>query len=401
MSLATVTNEMATNVLVVEDDTAVRKLVRMSLSKSPYRYRLDFAERLSEGLAQLGARQTDVVLLDLNLPDSHGSDTVRKVVQQAPDVPILVLTGANDDRLAIEAVHMGAQDYLVKGDIDSEVLARAMRYAIERHHLLMTLRETRQKELEFKDKFLSHVSHELRSPLACIHQYSEVILEGLAGPLSETQRNYLGNVLRSAKQLNGLISDLLDAARANVGKLTIEPSRVDTTDLVQQLSQMFETKTRVRGLRFSATAAPDLPPVMADRARLLQISVNLLENAIKFTEVNGEVSLACQIFAEDPKFIQFSVADSGKGIKSENLERIFERLYQEQNAASSRQGLGLGLAICKELVERHGGRIWVKSEPGKGSVFSFTLPIFSLPRTVSPVLMRNGKVQPATIVRSN
>ncbi len=390
--------DQSTNVLIVEDNVADRSLVHISLAESPDSFKLVCAERLDEGLEKLGSEVPDVVLLDLNLPDSQGGETVRRMVREAPQVPILVLTGADDDCLAIDAVRAGAQDYIVKGRIDSQLLTRAMRYAIERHRLLMALQESREKQLEFKDQFLSHVSHELRSPLTCIHQYAEVILDGLAGPLTGKERRYLENVLRSAKQLNGLINDLLDAARANVGKLSIEPARVQPSRIVEHLLQIFEAKSKVRGIALGGKIEPDLPPVLADPSRLEQILVNLLENALKFTEPGGQITISASVFADDPRFIKFSVADTGIGINEQNLERIFDRLYQEQSAVFNKKGLGLGLAISKDLVENHGGQIWVESKPGRGSVFSLTFPIFSLPEIIAPLWVGHAAPHPATVV---
>ncbi len=399
MSLATLTmSEVATNVLVVDDCPADRNLVRLSLLASPNIYNLECAERLSEGLEKLGTARPDVVLLDLNLPDSQGNETVQRVIFKAPSVPILVLTGSDDDHLAVEAVRAGAQDYIVKGQIDSHGLTRALHHAIERNQVLMGLRESRQKQLEFKDRFLSHVSHELRSPLACIYQYAEVMLDGLAGPLTDKEQEYLQNMLLNAGQLKNLINDLLDAASANVGKLTIEPARVDAADVIKQVLQMLGPKAKTRGVDLVTKIDSYLPPVLADRRRILQVLINLVENALKFTGAGGEIALRAAVFADNLKFVQFSVSDTGKGINQENLERIFDRLYQEQNAVSNRQGLGLGLAISEELVKQHGGRIWVESKLGKGSVFYFTLPMFSLPAAVAPILVHQGKVQQATLV---
>lgn len=395
---STLINEIPTQVLIVDDSAADRNLVRLSLQESAKFYSLDCAERLSEGLEKLSNSRPHVILLDLNLPDSQGNEGVQQVLHKAPDVPILVLTGADDDRMAVEAVRNGAQDYIVKGQMDSHELTRAMEHAIERQQVLATLRESRQKQLDFKDKFLSHVSHELRSPLACIHQFAEVMLDGLAGPLTDKEREYLEGILRNAGQLNSLISDLLDAASANVGKLTIEPVRVDVKDAIEQIVLMLTPKAKARGVELTTTVSGALPPVRADRRRLMQIFINVVENALKFTDAGGRISLSAGISKNDSTLVQFSVTDTGKGINPQNLELIFDRLYQEQNAVFNRHGLGLGLAICKELVERHGGRIWAESKLGEGSVFSFTLPLFSLSSIISKILVHEGKVQEASVV---
>jgi DNA-binding NarL/FixJ family response regulator len=153
MSLATADiNELATHVLAVEDSAADFNLLRLSLSESSQCYQLDCAKRLSDGLSKLGKQRADVVLLDLNLPDSQGRDTIRKIMQHAPHVPVLVLSGSDDDWIALEAVRYGAQDYIVKGQISGIALSRAMRYAIERHNLLMASRREWQKQTKSENK---------------------------------------------------------------------------------------------------------------------------------------------------------------------------------------------------------------------------------------------------------
>ncbi|MGB8834223.1 MAG: response regulator, partial [Candidatus Sulfotelmatobacter sp.] len=139
-------DKIATQVLVVDDNAADRNLVRLSLLAAPRAYNLECAARLSEGLEMLGKQPPDVVLLDLDLPDSQGTETIQRVVSQAPQVPVLVLTGTADDSIALAAVRTGAQDYIVKGQINSGALTRALHYAIERHQVLTALRESRQQQ---------------------------------------------------------------------------------------------------------------------------------------------------------------------------------------------------------------------------------------------------------------
>src|SRR5208337_5155435 len=174
------------------------------------------------GLACLKAETPSVVLLDLNLPDSHGAETFRRLIEHAPNVPVVVLSGQDDEGLAMKAVHNGVQDYLVKTNLSSKHLERAIRYAVERQALLRALGIAQKKELEFKNRFLSHVSHELRTPLTCIHQYVTLLLDGLAGPLAPDQSDHLKTVLKSVNQLHAMIRDLLEATRAEGGKLRIE-----------------------------------------------------------------------------------------------------------------------------------------------------------------------------------
>ena len=176
-----------------------------------------------EGLASLDQKSPSVVLLDLNLPDSQGADTFRKVLAKAPGVPVMILSGQDDEALAIRALHQGVQDYLVKGNISCGELDRAMRHAIERQALLHCFEISRKQQLEFKNQFLSHVSHELRTPLTCIHQFVTILLDGLAGEINAQQRDHLRTVLKSVQQLGAMVRDLLEASRAESRKIRLEP----------------------------------------------------------------------------------------------------------------------------------------------------------------------------------
>jgi DNA-binding NarL/FixJ family response regulator len=189
MSFATAQiNDMATHVLAVDDNPADRNLLRLSLLASSCCYKLEYADRLSEGLAKLEKQRADVVLLDLNLPDSQGKATVERVMQHAPHVPILVLTGSDDDYLALQAVRSGAQDYIVKGQLDGLALSRAMRHAIERHSVLMASRQGWQKKSEPNDEVAAQDSAELRFSSASVPQPADITLKGAVDSLIARER---------------------------------------------------------------------------------------------------------------------------------------------------------------------------------------------------------------------
>src|SRR6202020_3302931 len=164
-----------------------------------------------------------IVLLEMGLPDGHGLDTVRRAHAAAPGVPMIVLTGLDDEALAAEAMKEGAQDYLIKGQIENRALPRALRYAIERQRMQIETDLIRTQQLQFKDEFLSHVSHELRSPLTAIYQFVTILLDRLAGELNLQQHEYLEIVLSNVKQLQSMINDLVEVTRVQEGKLSIDP----------------------------------------------------------------------------------------------------------------------------------------------------------------------------------
>jgi sigma-B regulation protein RsbU (phosphoserine phosphatase) len=387
-------NNGHTRVLLIEDNPGDADLVRLRLIESQSDVQVNCVPRLSDALACLEVETPSLVLLDLNLPDSHGAETFRRIMQKAPNVPVVILSGQDDEALAIRAVHQGVQDYLVKGDITGKQLERAIRYAVERQGLLLALEMARKQQIEFKNQFLSHVSHELRTPLTCIHQYVTLLLDGLAGPLAPDQSDHLKTVLKSVNQLHAMIRDLLEATRADSGKLRIEPRCIDIGELIQQAVAMMRPTAAEKEVGLEAELDQAIRLVYADPDRILEVLINLIDNGIKFTPANGTVFVNASLVETDPTAVYLSVCDSGRGIPQESISLVFERLYQDPNAVDgNRTGFGLGLYIAKEIVTLHGGRMWVASEPGSGSRFSFTLPLYSLANLLFPVITYQGSLR--------
>jgi signal transduction histidine kinase len=392
-------DHQTTQILLIEDNPGDADLVRLRLVEGKSPVHVNCVNRLSEGLASLSKQTPAVVLLDLNLPDSHGAETFRRVMEHAPNVPVVVLSGQDDEALAIKAVHQGVQDYLIKGNISSKQLERAIRYAVERQGLLRALDIAQKQQMEFKNQFLSHVSHELRTPLTCIHQYVTLILDGLAGPVAPEQSDHLKTVLRSVNQLHAMIRDLLEATRAESGKMRVEPRCISLRELLQQAVTMLRPTADAKRIGLEIGLDQRLPLVHADPSRVLEVLINLLDNAIKFTSQDGSIVVKACLVEAEPGYVYISVTDTGRGIGPEAKAQIFERLYQDPDAVdNSRSGLGLGLFICREIVRLHQGRIWVSSEPGQGSTFTFTLPIYSLAKLLAPVITHEGHLRPAFVL---
>jgi len=380
-------NGQSTHVLLIEDNPGDADLVRLRLVQANSAVDVSCFNRLSDGLASIKEKSPSVILLDLNLPDCQGAETFRRVLEKAPDVPVVILSGQDDEALAVKALHQGVQDYLVKGAISSSGLERAMRYAVERQALLRSLEMSRKQQLEFKNQFLSHVSHELRTPLTCIHQFVSILFDGLAGEVSAEQRDHLKTILKSVNQLGAMVRDLLEASRAESGKIRIEPRCVAVGDLIRQAVTMMQLAAQEKEVGLEVGVDTRIPFVHGDPGRVLEVLINLIENGIKFTPPGGAVTVQACLVQTDPDFVYVSVADTGCGISPEARALIFERLYQDPSAVdNNRKGLGLGLFIAKELVGLHGGRIWVASEQGNGSTFSFTLPLYSLAKLLRPVI---------------
>jgi len=322
------TDAAPARVLLIEDNPGDADLVRLRLVESDSEVQVNCVPRLSNALACLDAETPTLVLLDLNLPDSHGAETFRKIMEKAPNVPVVILSGQDDQVLAMKALHHGVQDYLVKGDITGKQLERALRYAVERKTLLRELDATRKQQIEFKDKFLSHVSHELRTPLTCIHQYVTLLVDGLAGPLAAEQKEHLGTALKSVNQLHAMIRDLLEATRADSGKLRIDARCIDIRELMQQAVTMMQPIAREKEVELECAESTAVPLVYADPDRVLEVLINLLDNGIKFTPPHGSVVVKASRVETDPTAVYLSVKDSGRGIPADSLPKIFDRPFK-------------------------------------------------------------------------
>ncbi|MGA7591160.1 MAG: hybrid sensor histidine kinase/response regulator [Candidatus Sulfotelmatobacter sp.] len=394
-----ITDHPPTLVLLIEDNPGDADLVRLRLVECQTQVNVNCVQRLSDGLASLTREPPSVVLLDLNLPDSRGAETFRRVLEHSPNVPVVILSGQDDEALAMKAVHQGVQDYLIKGNISSQHLERAIRYAVERQALLRSLEITRKQQMEFKNQFLSHVSHELRTPLTCIHQFVTLLLDGLAGPLAPDQSDHLKTILKSVNQLHAMIRDLLEATRVESGKMRVEPRCLALGELIQQTVALMRPMAAEKQIGLEIGVDQRLPLVHADPDRVLEVLTNLVDNAIKFTPPDGSVVIQACIVEADPSSAYVSVSDTGRGINLETKTLIFERLYQDADSVdNNRSGLGLGLFICKEIVRLHGGRIWASSEPGQGSTFTFTLPTYSLAKLLAPVIVYQDRLRPAFVL---
>ena len=381
-------NEDALHVLLVEDNIDDADLLRAMFRRGRAdNFVLTHLLSVTEAVHRLAEGGVDLLLLDLGLPDGSGIDTVRRVRAAAPNVPVIVLTGLDDEQLAAQAMKAGAQDYLIKGHIENRALPRAMRYAIERHEMQVETDLIRRQQMQFKDEFLSHVSHELRSPLTAIYQFATIIADGLAGPTNAEQAGHLATIVRNTRQLKSMIDDLLEVARVQAGKLTVEPQCVDVADAISYSVETLRGNAAAKVVAIVVDMPPELPTVYADPTRLRQMRNILLDNPIKFTPAHGTVSLRVSMSTTAPGALLFEVADTGCGIAPHMIEQVFDRLCQAPDASQAgRNGLGLGLHICKELVLRQGGEISARSTVDVGTTFAFTLPVFSLDAMIEPAL---------------
>ncbi|HYR38879.1 MAG TPA: HAMP domain-containing sensor histidine kinase, partial [Methylomirabilota bacterium] len=219
----------------------------------------------------------------------------------------------------------------------------------------------------------ANMSHELRTPLNAVIGFSEVLLERMFGEVNPKQEEYLNDILSSGKHLLSLINDILDLSKIEAGRMELESQPFDLPAALDNALTLIRERAARHGLRLEVTVDPGLGEVKGEERKVKQVLLNLLSNAVKFTPEGGKISLSASL---SDGMAEISVADTGVGIAPEDQEAIFEEFRQVgSDYARKREGTGLGLALARRLVALHGGKLWVESEPGKGSTFTFTLPV--------------------------
>jgi signal transduction histidine kinase len=225
---------------------------------------------------------------------------------------------------------------------------------------------------QHKSEFLANMSHELRTPLNAIIGFSEVLLQRMFGELNPKQDEYLQDVLSSGRHLLSLINDILDLSKVEAGRMELELARFDLPQAMQDTLVLVRERAARHGIDLHLEVDGGVGEIVADERKIKQVMLNLLSNAVKFTPEGGRVDVRT---VPTDGGVEISVADTGIGIASENQELIFEEFRQVGgDYAHKREGTGLGLTLARRFVELHGGRIWVKSQPGQGSAFTFSIP---------------------------
>ncbi|MEO0074381.1 MAG: histidine kinase dimerization/phospho-acceptor domain-containing protein, partial [candidate division WOR-3 bacterium] len=282
-------------------------------------------ERLGSALDWLAGQECDCILLDLSLPDSSGIETVRKTRAAAPAKPVVVMTGLDDEQMATTVLSHGAQDYLVKGRFDSQLLVRTMRYAVERQRYELQLeRNCRELERlnELKNRFLGMAAHDLRNPLAVILTASDFLLSDAAERLSpEKKKEFLKRISANSEFMVRLIDDLLDFAHIESGEFELRLQSVDLGALLSANVGQNRLIAATKGIDVRLNPNGGIPEVRVDPARIERVLNNLIGNAVKFSKPGSVVSVSART---DNGSVVIAVADNGPGIPSDLAERIFE-----------------------------------------------------------------------------
>jgi two-component system, sensor histidine kinase and response regulator len=368
-------------VLLIEDNPSDARLIQESLAGAtddPFDF--ETAETLAGGLQRLSAGGVDAMLLDLALPDSFGFETFIRAKAQAMGVAIIVLTGLDDETLALKLVQGGAQDFVAKVDVSGNNLTRAILYAIERERLEQKFRKLNEElEQRIKDRtaelevanqdleaFSYSVSHDLRAPLVHLHGFSSLLLENHASHLDEQGNRYLQNIKHGATRMSALIDDLLMLAKVSRQGLRVRD--VGLNELVEDVAKELKEESSEREVEWRI--AP-LPFVKCDYGLMRQVLVNLLSNALKYTKKRERAVIEISSQVIDGKQVVM-VRDNGVGFDMGYADKLFAP-FQRLHSDKEFEGTGIGLATVQRIIQRHSGRIWAHSEPGMGATFYFTV----------------------------
>jgi signal transduction histidine kinase len=360
--------------LLVEDNVVDVELVERGLRRAGFDFTSAVVQTPEDFTRELRANRPHVVLADYNLPHWRGMEALEILAREGLDVPLILVTGALGDMTAVDCIKEGATDYVLKG-----ALTR-LPIAIRRALLEKGLREQRQlaeKKLAEKveelarsnrdlEQFAYVASHDLQEPLRMVAAYTQLLAERYRGKLDENADKYIGYAVEGALRMQTLILDLLAFSR--VGRAETDRKNGECNAALNNALENLRSAIEESG---AVVTHDHLPAVAVDPTQLVQLFQNLIGNAIKF---RGKEVPTIRVSAEkqDATWL-FAVADNGIGVSSQYKDKIFV-IFQRLHTREEYSGNGVGLAICKKIVEHHGGRIWVESEIGCGATFHFTLP---------------------------
>jgi len=382
-------------ILLVEDDEDDAFLLQRALTKTaPGQFAISRVGTLEAARRTLISSPFHVVLSDLSLPDSRGFETFERIHEADPEVAIVVLTGNDDERLAVRALNEGAQDYLVKGKADGQSLVRSMRYAIERNRSRRLERDNTALEGEIRarklaqerlervaaqleasnrelQQFASVASHDLQEPLRKIVVFGDRLRTKVGGQLGEQGNDYIERMMNAAGRMQTLIDDLLEFSRVVTRARPFVA--VDLAEVVREVLGDLEVLIESKG---AVVDVGSLPTIQADPTQLRQVFQNLLANAMKFQGEGAVPHVAIRseaaLCSGTPGW-RITFRDNGIGFEQQHAERIFAP-FQRLHGRSEFGGSGIGLAIVRRIVERHGGTITAEGNPGQGALFSILLP---------------------------
>ena len=368
-------------VLLIEDNPGDANLIRQMLAEEKLTcFDLEWVEELSIGLKHLARRDVDALLLDLSLPDNQGLNTFIRVHTQAPKLPIIVLSGLEDEALAMEAVRKGAQDYLVKGRVDSHLLSRAIKYAIQRKRTEEIL--LRSEKLKALGGMAGGIAHDFNNLLTIILGNAQLLEKGLKRYKLEEIKRRLRIIVQTASEGGETVRRMRYFTQRGIsgkGFTMIDLNKI-IRDALRSTSPRWKDEAEVRGATIKIKERlGKLPFLLGSRTELMEVLTNFIFNAIEAMPQGGEIRIKTEA-KENEVLLYFT--DTGQGISKEIKDKIFDPFFTTKGPQSS----GLGLSVSYGIIGHHQGEIKVDSIEGKGTTFTIGIPI--------PLEVPSGKRKP-------
>lgn len=360
-------------VLLVDDDEddylIVDSLLR-GIPDSPFQ--LEWAASFSQGIDRINDTAHDAYLIDYRLGEHNGAELLKTVQAGRRTEPFIILTGAGDAKLEQAAVQLGAADYLVKGSFNAELLARTLRYALQRKQI----EEQRVQHLidinRAKDEFISLASHQLRTPATAVKQYLGMVIEGYVGGMNQQQKDMLTTAYHSNERQLQIVSDLLRVARVDAGRVRLTLAATDLGKLAEAVIGELQAKFKQQHQKITFNRPAEPITAYIDKENVRMVLENIIDNASKYSGQGTTITITLKKSAGQAAI---HIIDQGVGIKPEDQDKLFIKFSRIDNPLSAEVGgSGLGLYWAKKIVDLHEGDITVQSQEGQGATFTITLP---------------------------
>ena len=365
-----------THVLVVDDDEVDRMLVKRTLKQTHPQITIIEAENCRSALELIQQQPFDCAFIDYNLPDGNGVELVSQFRSLGIKFPLIALTGQGDEQVAVDLMKAGASDYIKKNNVKPDLFHHILHQCMRLYQVQVEADEAkRQREdlLEQREAFISYMTHDMQTPLVGANRMLELIQDDAFGTVSDSVKQKIDIIIHSNQDLLTMVRDLVDVYSYDTNLEEISRIPIDIRDLAQEVIQELNPLVIDRDLDLQLIVEDQETnyQTSVDRLAFKRVLVNLIGNSLKFTEI-GHISLIITGSSTNNPMIKISVQDTGIGISSEDKVHIFERFRRGDH---KRSNSGLGLYLCRRIVEKHNGTIHVESQLNKGTTFTILLPI--------------------------
>jgi signal transduction histidine kinase len=361
----------APKILIVDDEDAFRMLLAATLEDEGFE--VTTAPDGERALEFINQQTFDIALLDVRMPGIDGMEVLQKIRQDSPTTDCIMLTGFQDINLAVKAIKNGAKDFLGKTQSVDELLIR-INNVLRAHRAEAHITEVQQD-------YTSKLMHNLLSPLHSLQSAIDFLEQGLGGPVTDLQKKVLLEINSMLGNMDALLNDMIDLTMFESGRIDLQKIPTNIDELIPSVCARFKPQLSVKNITLITNIGNNITTITVDPSRIEQVTNNMLDNAVKYTPEGGSITVSISNIIEEHdhkpvEFIQVSVTDTGHGISPAELPFVFDK-YKEvlTGKSSEKKTTGLGLAICRSIIEAHHGQMLAKSEIGKGSTFSYILPI--------------------------